>query len=90
MLALGYADNPYITPWPRDADGHLLAGTTVLMILVSRDGHPVDIVISSSSGYRALDTIAIEGGRRLQFHPALRDGVPVEGYVRFPFDMESK
>lgn len=90
MLAMGYADNPYIIAWPRDADGNLLEGRAVLMIRVAKDGRPVDVIISSSSGHRALDAIAIEGGKRMQFHPALRDGVPVEGYVRFPYDIESK
>lgn len=88
VLAFGYADNPYVIPWPRDANGQLLTGKIVLLILVSKDGLPAHIDISSSSGHRALDIAAVEGSKRFRFHPALRDGSPVEGYVRFPLDME--
>ncbi len=77
----------YRIPWPTDASGNLLTGTTILLARVDVTGHVKDIHVERSSGYRELDRAALEGVRHWTFKPETRNGIPVESYARVPIDM---
>lgn len=62
-----------------------LTGTVELEILVGTDGRPLEVRIVRSSGHHLLDQAA----RKIvlsqwRFHPAIRDGRPVQALGRVP------
>lgn len=78
-------------PYPREALHDRLEGTVVLDVHVDAAGQPVDVVIVTSSGHRALDRAAQRQVlRKWRFRPALRDGraVPALGRVPVSFVLE--
>lgn len=71
--------------YPREAIQGGLTGTVELEILVGMDGKPLEVRVVRSSGHRLLDQAA----RRVvmsqwRFHPAMRDGQPVQALGRVP------
>ncbi|HTV85014.1 MAG TPA: energy transducer TonB [Dyella sp.] len=61
-----------------------IEGSTVLLVLVGRSGQPEDIKVEQTSGYRDMDMAALNAAIHWRFRPELKDGVPVDGYVRVP------
>jgi TonB family protein len=59
-------------------------GTTLLLILVGKDGRPLDIKVVSSSGWRNLDWASINATKQWRFWPKIKNGVAVDAYVRVP------
>lgn len=80
---------PYSVPWPRGDDGALLSGETIVLALVGTDGTVQSIRVQSTSGVPALDLAAAESVHRWHFIPAMRNGVPIKGYVRVPVIMNA-
>lgn len=81
-VAYGTAPLPI---YPRDALKKGLQGTVVLRVLVSASGSVLEVDVDSSSGHRELDRAAKQQvASRWKFQPALRDGQPVEAWVRVP------
>ena len=78
-------------PYPRDALVARLEGTVVLDVHVDAAGRPVDVVVVTSSGHRALDRAAQRQVlQKWRFRPALQDGraVPALGRVPVSFVLE--
>ena len=66
--------------YPLEAARQRAQGTVTLLIHVSAQGRPQDVVIASSSGAESLDRAARNAVRRWRFTPAQVRGTPV------PFD----
>lgn len=66
--------------YPVEAARQHAQGTVTLLIHVSAQGRPQDVVIASSSGAASLDHAARNAVRRWRFTPAQNQGMPV------PFD----
>lgn len=72
-------------PYPRDALRKRLQGTVVLDVHVGSDGRPVQVLVVTSSGHRALDRAAQQQVMRAwRFRPAMLDGRPVPALGRVP------
>ncbi len=59
-------------------------GRVVVLAWVDESGEVKDMWISSSSGYRELDTAALRAVLSMHFVPATRDGKPIAESVRVP------
>ena len=59
-------------------------GTVILQVHTAASGQAGEVVISRSSGIRAVDEAAARIGRRMVFYPALNDGVPVAVWSEIP------
>ena len=66
--------------YPIEATRQRAQGTVTLLIHVSAQGRPQDVVIASSSGAASLDRAARNAVRQWRFTPARNQGTPV------PFD----
>ena len=66
--------------YPMEAARQHAQGTVTLLIRVSAQGRPQDVVIATSSGAESLDRAARNAVRRWRFTPAQVQGTPV------PFD----
>lgn len=74
-------------PYPRDAARTGAEGTVLLQILVDTDGTPLQVNVQKSSGNRSLDENARKHVlKHWRFHPAQRDGRPVQAYGLVPID----
>ena len=61
-----------------------IGGKVVLMLTIGTEGRPTASRIVSSSGVPQLDAAAQEAVRDWQFHPATRNGRPVEMDIQVP------
>jgi len=80
---IAYRDNPS-PPYPDAARRDGQQGLTVLEVLVSREGVPLDVAIVATSGFSELDAAAAAGVRRWRFVPAVRDREPIDARIRIP------
>jgi protein TonB len=67
-------------------------GVVTLRVMVSKDGSPMSVQISQSSGYARLDNAAVRTVKDLwRFTPGTREGVPVDMEasvsIRFSIDL---
>jgi protein TonB len=56
-------------------------GTVRLELSVDANGRVVDVRVTESSGFGALDAAAVEALREWRFRPAQRGGMPVAGSI---------
>jgi protein TonB len=78
-----YNDNDKpVYPWRSRLQGE--QGTVLLSVRISERGHVSDVRVVQSSGSEALDEAARTAVKRWTFHPARRDGHPVEVDVHVP------
>lgn len=61
-----------------------LEGRVLLRILVRADGGVARVEVERSSGIQILDQAAADAAWRWTFHPATRDGVPIEAWAIVP------
>jgi protein TonB len=59
-------------------------GRVLLRVEVSPQGLPLAVSVTESSGYRSLDSAALEAVRAWRFEPATRGGVPVQAVANVP------
>ncbi|HET6805292.1 MAG TPA: energy transducer TonB [Frateuria sp.] len=71
-------------PWPLDAQGRPLEGTTFVMALVGVSGRVTEVCIDRSSGHAELDRLAVRWLADEHFYPSLKAGKPISGYARMP------
>lgn len=79
------------TPAPKYPEAALAAGQggrVVVKVLVGVDGSPRDIVVESSEPAGVFDEATVEAVRGWRFAPLMRDGQPVEGWLRVPVDFD--
>ncbi|HEV2548261.1 MAG TPA: energy transducer TonB [Stellaceae bacterium] len=81
--SLDYGPKP---DYPAAARMHGLQGRVLLHIEIAADGTPANVSVEASSGHVILDRAAMTTVRNWRFHPALRDGVPVESARDLPVD----
>lgn len=61
-------------------------GRVVLKLLVRVDGSVADVVVERSEPAGVFDAATVEAARTWTLTPPLKDGKPVEGWVRVPVD----
>ncbi len=59
-------------------------GTTLLRVLIDRQGKSKVIQISQSSGFALLDGAAVKAVKKWRFYPAKNGNMPVERWVKVP------
>jgi len=76
--------------YPRWARKMGWEGTTLLRVLVDREGNSKAVEINTSSGFAELDRAAAKAVKRWRFHPARSGNSPVDSWVKVPviFDLK--
>ena len=72
--------------YPAEAARQNHQGTVVLLVLVGKQGTPLDVRVNKSSGYLDLDRAAIWTSKHWTFKPETIDGLPADSYVRVPIN----
>jgi protein TonB len=57
-------------------------GAGIFRVLVDETGHPVDVQVLKSSGFRRLDDAAVTAIRKWAFSPAMQNSRPVQSWTR--------
>jgi len=57
------------------------------LFTVHADGS-ADVSMVQSTGNNELDQLALQAARQWRFHPAIKDGAPIESYIRLWVDFE--
>ena len=70
--------------FPQGAWQEGLEGTTVLKLLISRQGTVDSAMVLESSGHPSLDSAALAQASVLRFKPAAQGGDPVQVWGRLP------
>lgn len=93
-LQLGVDDGPLRAPtrlnpdqpfeFPAGAWQEGVGGTTVLKLLISREGIVDSAMVLQSSGHPSLDSAALSQASALEFDPAAQGGEPVQVWGRLP------
>jgi TonB family protein len=83
---------PTSIDYPPALAGQRIGGTVLLRLFVDSAGKLVvdSTKIQESSGYPALDSAALRSAPRLQYAPALRNGVPVATPFLQPFNFRTR
>ncbi len=78
-----YKTNPEPS-YPAVARRRRQEGTVLLSVRVDASGRPDAVEIRASSGFAALDEVAVEAVRKWEFEPGRLDGAPVASRVEVP------
>ena len=70
--------------YPKEVLEAGIGGTSVILMVVDREGDPVVVAVDRSSGNRKLDQAAVDSGRYWKFIPGKLNGAPAGGIVRAP------
>lgn len=70
--------------YPRVALRRGIEGLVLLLVEVNEQGHPIEIQVKKSAGFKPLDIAALKAVRRWQFLPAQRNGTSVRASVEIP------
>lgn len=76
----------YRPDYPSRARRLGIEGTTLLAVLIARDGRVADVVVKESAGHPDLDEAAASAVRRWRFEPARRGNDPVAMWVELPVE----
>ncbi len=68
---------------------HKDEGSAWLRVLVSSEGNVLDVKLAQSSGHKRLDESAMQSARKNKFTPAVRDGKPVDCWVKYKVEFLS-
>lgn len=74
--------------YPRAAKRRGSQGTVVLSVFVDAQGHVANLWIFESSGYRVLDTAALEAVKKWSFEPGRKGSTKVAMWVNVPVRFE--
>jgi len=69
--------------YPKAAQENSYSGKTEIVLLVSKTGKVDDVQIVKSSGYKVLDSAAVDYSKNLVFNPALVHGQPISSRVKW-------
>jgi len=78
-----YGKSPALT-YPPLARRRGLEGKVILKVLVSKEGHPLEVTLEESSGHSILDKSALKAVRDWVFKPGKLNGQPVKMWVQVP------
>jgi TonB family protein len=70
--------------YPADLWRAGVEGDVVLRIYITETGVVDSVQVAGPSGDERLDSLAVEGARRLMYHPALKDDKPVAVWAKLP------
>ncbi|MCF7222691.1 energy transducer TonB [Marilutibacter chinensis] len=85
---LAYASAP-APRYPVKAVREGRSGTVLLQVTVDENGHPVEVIVSRSSGHRDLDQAAVRQVlKSWRFQPATRDGHPIRAIGLVPVEFK--
>jgi protein TonB len=70
--------------YPESARRDGQQGLTVVEVLVSKAGVPLDVRVVKTSGIEVLDGAAAAGVRQWRFSPAMRDREPIDARITIP------
>ena len=84
-----YKENP-LPHYPKAARRRGYEGTTLLEVLVNREGTVDDVRLALSSGYAMLDRAAKASVRKWVFIPAMRGNEKVVMWVKIPIRFQLK
>jgi TonB family protein len=71
--------------WPKEALRNEYQGRVTLAFLIGEDGTVRESRVEKTSGYPILDIAAQEGLERCKFKPGLKDGIPVEAWMKMQY-----
>ena len=74
--------------YPVDAVASKTSGKVVMRVLVGADGSVKNVVVEESVPEGVFDAVSVEAARNWLFNPAIKDGQPVEGWLRIPVEFE--
>ncbi len=85
-----YRSNPP-PRYPQAARRREYQGTVMLEVLVTEKGRVSNLWVFESSGYRLLDNAAVNAVKKWAFEPGMKNGIPIEMWVKVPvrFELES-
>ena len=72
--------------YPVDAIDSQTSGKVVMRVLVGADGSVKDVVVEESVPAGVFDAASVDAAHNWLFNPAIKDGQPVDGWVRVPVD----
>ena len=81
--APAYASNPP-PKYPESARRAQQEGVVILLVTVDREGSPIHVHISETSGSIALDEAAVSAVEEWSFRPGMVNGQPTETTVEVP------
>lgn len=84
-----YQENPP-PKYPKRARRRGYQGTTILEVLVDKNGSVGDLKIFKSSGHRILDNTALASVKNWSFEPGMRGNETVEMWVKVPIRFQLK
>ena len=68
--------------YPMAARQNRWEGTVIIEATLGKDGQIGKTTLVQSSGYQLLDTEAIKAVKKWRYHPATKDGKPIEWQLR--------
>jgi bla regulator protein BlaR1 len=71
--------------YPADAIKQARTGKVTLGFLVAADGSIVEAKVKESSGHEDLDIAARDAIKLCKFHPAVKDGTPVQSWMQMQY-----
>ncbi|MFZ6876073.1 energy transducer TonB [Undibacterium sp. Di27W] len=76
--------------YPPEAVSNNATGTTRMQLLIEIDGSVVDKKIYASSGFRILDSAALDGIGKCRFAPTIKDGKPERAwaYIKYRWNLD--
>lgn len=75
---------PRMSPSLKNAGG--ASGSVVVMVQVGPDGKAKSFHVMMSSGSKQLDDEAVRTAKSWSYKPAIKNGVPADGYVQIPIN----
>jgi protein TonB len=58
-------------------------GIVTVNALINKGGHPVEVKVRKTSGYKEFDQSAVEAGKKNKFKPGIQGGKPVACWVTY-------
>jgi protein TonB len=86
LPALRSMELPFRYPLHLWRDG--VEGEVVLRVHINELGTVDSVELRRSSGHAELDSVALEGARRLEYHPARKDEEPAAVWAELPVRFE--
>lgn len=86
LPALRSKELPFRYPLGLWRDG--VEGEVVLRVHITEAGTVDSVELRRSSGHAELDSVALEGARRLEYHPARKDEEPIAVWAELPVRFE--
>ena len=74
--------------YPAEAMETRTSGKVIMRVLVGADGVVKDVVVEESVPAGVFDASSVEAAWLWRFDPAVKDGKPVDGWVRVPVEYE--